>query len=218
MNDPGLNSLLQWGIENSDSSRNNATTAPSDQQRDPVRSLNADALAQLLHNAPSDADSMLHAMAAIVAPLDQVDLDNKLIAWDNFEMLIENIDNANNMESLKLWTPLLGQLDSEIAESRRWSAACLSTAVQNNPRSQERLLAMGGVSKLAALALKEAEDKLVKKKAINALSSEVRNYQPALTELEKELPDNLASDGRKTDAGDMEAVDSIIQRLRDHAA
>lgn len=40
----------------------------------------------------------------------EVDLETKLVAFDNFEMLIENLDNANNIENLKLWEPLLDVL------------------------------------------------------------------------------------------------------------
>jgi len=207
-----LNQLLQWSISNSDSSRTDPTTgAPTD----PSRGLNSQMLAELL-GGPSDADRMREAMTAIVAPLDQVDLENKLVAWDNFEQLIENLDNANNMESLGLWTPLVQQLDSEVGEVRKWAAWCCSTAVQNNVKSQERLLAMGAVPKLAKQATEDS-DLAARKKAVNALSSEVRNYQPALDELEKSLPESVWK-RKGLEAGDMDSVDEVIQALRDHAS
>jgi hypothetical protein len=156
-------------------------------------------------------------MTAIVAPIDQVDLENKLTAWDNLEQLIEQIDNANNMESLGLWQPLLQQLDSSEAEMRRMAAWCLSTAVQNNVKCQERLLAIGAITKLAKLAIDD-DSQAVRKKAVNALSSEVRNFQPGLDELEKHLPQQFSSGRRGADAGDMDAVDAIIGKLREQAA
>ena len=55
---------------------------------------------------PSDATLLKEAMAAIQSP--DASNENKLVAFDNFEQLIENIDNANNIESLGLWTPLIG--------------------------------------------------------------------------------------------------------------
>ena len=211
-----LNQLLQWGIENSDSSRNDTTTQPTDQQRDPSRGLNAKALAELL-GGPSDADRMRGAMAAIIAPTDQVNLESKMTAWDNFEQLIEQIDNANNLESLGLWPPLIKQLDNAEPEMRRMAAWCISTAVQNNVKSQERFLASGAISKLAKLAV-EDENQAVRKKAVTALSSEVRNFQPGLDELHQSLPKDLWAGRNGVDAGDMEAVDEVIQKLRDHAA
>ena len=207
-----LNELLKWGIENSDPSQNNSTA----QSTNPSRGLNTKALAELL-GGPTDADRMRGAMAAIVAPSEQVDLENKLIAWDNFEQLIENLDNANNMESLGLWPPLVQQLDSTEPEARRWAAWCLSTAVQNNVKCQERLLATGAISKLAKLAT-EDENQTVRKKAVTALSSEVRNFQPGLDELHQYVPKDLWAGANGVDAGDMDAVDEVIQKLRDHAS
>ena len=55
-----------------------------------------------------------------------------------------------------------------------------------------------------------------RKKAVYAISSSVRNYQPALDELVKHLPDGYPHD--KVDAGDMEAIDGIMDKLRAHPA
>ncbi len=209
---PSLNQLLQWSIEHSNKEQNGST----DQVRDPSRGLNAEALAQLL-GGPSDADHMRGAMAAIVAPVDQVDLENKSIAWENFEQLIEQIDNANNIESLGLWTPLTQQLDNSEPEMRKWAAWCISTAVQNNVKCQEKLLSLDIIPKLVRVAT-EDDSQAVRKKAISALSSEVRNFQPGLNEVLKHLPKSVWSGSLRLDAGDMEAVDEIIQTLRDNAA
>jgi hsp70-interacting protein len=142
----------------------------------------------------------------------EITLSDKLIAFDNFEQLIENLDNANNLGPLSLWTPLLEQLEHEEGEMRKMAAWCVGTAVQNNEKSQERLLAMGGVEKLVKLATREEEGRDVRRKAVYALSSAGRNYQPAMDVMTEEL-------GRgKVDAGDMDAVDEIINGLREDAA
>ena len=182
MNDPALNRLLQWSIQNTAASRNDPTTVQTDDIRQPSN-ISPELLAQLM-GGPSEADLMKAAMSAIVAPLEDCDLENKLVAWDNFEQLIEGIDNANNMQPLGLWIPLVGQLDSEHAECRAWAAHCLNTAVQNNPDCQERCLAINAIPKLIKQVLEDT-DKTARKKAAGALSSEVRNYQPAADELVK---------------------------------
>ncbi|PPJ50069.1 hypothetical protein CBER1_05058 [Cercospora berteroae] len=209
-----LNSLLQWGITNSAAANDDA---PEGQRRDPTKGLNPEMLAQLL-GGPSDADRMKDAMHAIVAPMDKVDLENKLIAWDNFEQLIEQIDNANNMDPLKLWEPLIRQLDHEEPEMRKNAALCISTAVQNNVKSQEHANSLGVVPKLAKLATDDT-NQAVRKKAIGALSSQVRNFQPGMDELEKALPESVwkSSEGGQ-DASDMDSCDAIIQKLRDLSA
>ncbi len=138
--DPGLNHLLKWSIQNSEASRNDPTsTTSAETERDDSpagNSLNAEALKALM-GGPSDAQLMQESMKAIQSP--DISLDNRLVAFDNLEQLIESIDNANNMESLGLWTPLMGQMDSEEADMRRMAAWCLGTAVQNNVKAQERV-------------------------------------------------------------------------------
>lgn len=54
-----------------------------------------------------------------------------------------------------------------------------------------------------------------RKKSVYALSSATRNYQPALNELIKHLPEDYGIG--QTDASDMEAVDSIMDKLRSHS-
>ena len=69
-----------------------------------------------------------------------VTLGNKLTAFDNLEQLVETIDNANNLEVLGLWTPLVQQLHNEEPELRRMAAWCIGTAVQNNLKAQEKVI------------------------------------------------------------------------------
>jgi len=203
--DPGLNSLLQWSVENSGDARS------TDQPISEPKGMSADALRALM-GGPSDADLMKQAMSIIVSADPAVTHDSKMTAFDNFEQLVENIDNANNMEPMGLWTPLIAQFDSSDADLRRMAAWCAGTAVQNNVKAQERCLAVNGVAKLCEMVTKD-EDKAVRRKAVYALSSSVRNYQPAMNEAVKLLPEAIV--GRdKVSAEDMDAIDSIMARLR----
>ncbi|KAG7145751.1 Hsp70 nucleotide exchange factor FES1 like protein [Verticillium longisporum] len=204
MGDRNLNDLLKWSIANQDIPEG-AEAPPGEAPR-----LNPEAMAALF-GGPSDADFMKDSMAAIHSA--DVPLDQKLIAFDNFEQLIESLDNANNISALSLWTPLLDCLAHEEAEIRRMAAWCVGTAVQNNAPSQERLLAMGGVPSLVALATKEGEQEVVRRKAIYALSSAVRNYQPAMDACTAELAKQGGSPD-KVDADNMDAVDVIMEDLK----
>jgi hsp70-interacting protein len=201
--DPGLNSLLQWGIENSDASRDPNATASE------PKSMSIDALRTLM-GGPSDADLMKQAMAIIVS--DETTQDAKMTAFDNFEQLVESIDNANNMEPLGLWTPLIQQLDSTEADLRRMAAWCVGTSVQNNIKAQERCLAVNGVAKLCTMVTKD-EDKATRRKAVYALSSCVRNYQPSMNEAVKLLPKDIVG-AEQVSAEDMNAIDGIMEKLR----
>ncbi len=67
------------------------------------------------------------------------------------------------------------------------AAWCVGTAVQNNETSQSRLVAMGGIPRLVTMATKEGETEAARRKALYALSSAVRNYQPAMDVATEEL-------------------------------
>ena len=212
--DPGMNQLLKWSIENSENpSADPTSTTDPKAQRPSGRPLNPDALNSFM-GGPTDADLMRESMAAILSP--EITLDNKLVAFDNFEQLIEVIDNANNMESLGLWAPLNGLLTHEEAELRKYAAWCFGTAVQNNVKAQAKVLEMGTIPTLTKLATDDSTES-VRRKAIYALSSETRNYQAGLDAAVKALPKVFAPEGA-INAGDMEAVDRVIEQLREASA
>ncbi|KAI9831947.1 MAG: hypothetical protein M1826_002675 [Phylliscum demangeonii] len=218
---PALNQLLKWGIENSDPLADShpptvdggggVEAAGASGRRPDLEALNA------LFSGPSDADLMKEAMTAITSS--ETSLSNKLVAFDNFEQLIESLDNANNMTVLQLWEPLIAQLQSEEADVRHMAAWCVGTAVQNNVPAQKSAVDMGAVPALVKLALQDKEEK-VRRKAIYALSSSVRNYQPAFNAMAKELPEDVMGpvagpvDGSGSDAGNMDHVDELISRVK----
>jgi hypothetical protein len=133
MADPRINNLLKWSIENSGATLNDPDAPKSGRDFDP------EALRQLLEGAsgPSDAEMMVRKMQLIMN--DELSLEDRVSAFDDFEMLIENLDNANNMENLGLWTKLVEQLENEHAELRKYAAWCAGTAVENNVKAQERV-------------------------------------------------------------------------------
>ncbi|KAH6987546.1 nucleotide exchange factor Fes1-domain-containing protein [Ilyonectria sp. MPI-CAGE-AT-0026] len=210
MDDKRLNELLKWSIEHSETTTNDPQAAA------PTSDLTPELMAAIM-GGPSDADLMKASMEIITSSdAEQVSLEDKLIAFDNFEQLIEGLDNANNMANLSLWTPLLEQLRHDEREMRKMAAWCIGTAVQNNERTQERLLAMGehGVPQLVHLATHEDEHEEVRRKAVYALSSACRNYQPSMDLFAEELTKKGHATG-KVDATDMEAVDVVVHGLRD---
>lgn len=207
--DKRLNDLLKWSIENSDTTKNDPAAPTSDTQLTPD-------VMNAIMGGPSEADLMRASMEIITSTDDDVSLDDKLIAFDNFEQLIESLDNANNIANLSLWTPLLDQLRHDEREIRKMAAWCIGTAVQNNERTQEKLLAMGGIPPLVELATRDTEGEDVRRKAIYALSSAVRNYQPSFDQFAEELS-KAGHSVQKTDATNMEAVDEIMGSLREKA-
>lgn len=199
--DPSLSNLLKWSIENSNPTEPTTDTNEQPQQSRPIDPsvLNA------IFGGPSDADLMKESMNSILDS--SIPLSDRLIAFDNFEQLIESLDNANNMAPLGLWTPLLSQLEHKEPELRKMAAWCVGTAVQNNVQAQERALVGGAVPRL--LKLFQENEEMNRRKARYAVSSLVRNYQPGVDALVEEL-----NDGRPgIDASDMEAIDRLLEEL-----
>ncbi|KAI9040930.1 Hsp70 nucleotide exchange factor FES1 [Aspergillus affinis] len=213
--DANMNGLLKWSIQNStnpsdpnaSNASNNNSTAVADAAS---RGITPEMISSLL-GGPSDADLMKAAMEALRS--DEVDLENKMIAFDNFEQLLENIDNANNMEPLGLWTPLVELLRHEEADMRRMAAWCVGTAVQNNEKAQDKLVLLNALPTLISNATSDPNP-ATRKKSVYAISSAVRNYQPAMDEAVRHFPEGYPRE--KVDAGDMEAVDAIMDKLRAH--
>ncbi|KAF2121222.1 Hsp70 nucleotide exchange factor fes1 [Lophiotrema nucula] len=203
MNDPNLNTLLKWSVENSEASKG------PDASRTP---LNPEAIAALFGQQKSDAQRMEEELAVIDNQDGTRRLEDRLTAFDNYEMLVENLDNANNMESLGHWTRLVKHLEDAESEIRMYAAWCCATAVQNNLRSQERLLVLDAVPTLAKLATQDT-DKAVRKKAILALSSAIRNFQPSLDAAIPNIPEDIRPKGG-LDATDMDSIDNLVSDLR----
>ncbi|KAI9885483.1 MAG: actin [Watsoniomyces obsoletus] len=217
--DRQMNELLRWSIQNSERGQvngngiegpNGVNGAPPAAQHPPdTEAMN------VLFGGPSDAELMKAAMAVITS--DDALLQDKLIAFDNLEQLVESIDNANNLAPLDLWEPLIELLRSPEADLRRMAAWCCGTAVQNNTAAQVEVVDREALPLLASLALHDSEAS-VRRKAIYALSSAVRNHQPALDALVGVLPPTVLGEvgqGR-LNASDMDAVDGIIERLNRH--
>ncbi|CAG7929484.1 unnamed protein product [Penicillium olsonii] len=205
--DPEMNKLLKWSVTNSQASVGAEGEGSAPNATEAAKTMTPEMLSRLF-GGPSDADLMRAAMEVVHDS--ETDLENKLIAFDNFEQLIEGIDNANNLEPLGLWTPLVQLLKHDETEIRRYAAWSIGTAVQNNPKAQDKLVLLNTIPDLVTLATTDA-NQATRKKAIYALSSAVRNYQPAMNELNKSLPEGYPTE---TDAGDMDAVDVIMDKLR----
>ncbi|KAF2003047.1 Fes1-domain-containing protein [Amniculicola lignicola CBS 123094] len=205
MTEPNFNNLLKWSIENSEASR----TDPDAPKKAPTRI--DPAVFKALMGGPSDADYMRMKMDVITS--DDATLEQKVRAFDDFEMLIETIDNANNIAALKLWDKLVAQLDHEEADIRKYAAWCAGTAVENNPKAQEKLMDHNAIPTLARLATEDT-DRDVRKKAIRALSQVARNFQPGLDLVVEHIHPKFKPEG-KLDAEDMASVDSLILMLRE---
>lgn len=120
---PNMTDLLGWSTD--------PNRAPMDDKaKQELRNL-------MFGTGPSNAEQMKMAMACIQDLADT--RDNKEIAFGNLHDLVEQVDNANNLEPLKLWQPLVDLLEHEEDYVREKAAWCMGAAVENNVKSQERV-------------------------------------------------------------------------------
>jgi hypothetical protein len=134
MNDPSLNNLLKWGIQNSEASRNDPSTAPQ-----PMSDVDKAALMQLLSGVQPKSDAEVMDESLDIIEDEEALAENKYTAFKTFETIIQQLDNANNLENKERWTRLIKQLKSQDPKLRMWAAHSCGTAVQNNIRTQERV-------------------------------------------------------------------------------
>ncbi|OUM65163.1 hypothetical protein PIROE2DRAFT_7882 [Piromyces sp. E2] len=97
-------------------------------------------------------------------------LNEKLNALDEMEMLVEQIDNANNLRPLKLWPVLLDVFTSTTEpEIKMYIAWIFGTSVQNNETAQKDFID-NGVLQPVINSLTTDDDTRVLKKVIYCLS------------------------------------------------
>jgi hsp70-interacting protein len=159
--------LFEWSIANATASEDTSITPKASSTLDPKI---IDAIL-----GPDDAALMRESMVAIKDT--SLSLDDRLTAFDNLELLVESIDNASNLQVLKLWPPLLSQLSAPEAPIRRYAAWVIGTAVQNNPKAQGHLLQYKGVKKLVESL---GDEYTVRTKVIYALGSELSHCPAAV--------------------------------------
>ncbi|KAJ4496245.1 nucleotide exchange factor Fes1-domain-containing protein [Lentinula edodes] len=196
-----MQSLLRWGIENSTpqnttntntNNTNNNTNTPNtpnttttnnnNNNAPPARrpDLHPEIIDLLL--GKSDAQLMKEAMAIAV---DEGNTEeDRVSALDNLEMLIEQIDNANDLENLKMWDPLHALLTSSTDGITTQTLWVIGTALQNNPSAQDAYLKLNPLPTLTSfLSPSPSPSKPLRSKAIYALSGLLKHNAPALLQL-----------------------------------
>lgn len=213
-----LNSLLHWAVANtpardpatsgpSTPAANGAALHPSDplhpdhvpsdhllddgvipvsSTQPPVR--RSDLTSDMLDAIMGKSDTVIMKEKMEVILNEKEELSNRLVALDDFEMLIESLDNANNLESLKMWPSLVGLLSSSEDEVVQLACWICGTAIQNNPKAQASFHAQSPLPKIYSLI--SSSDPSVspqtRAKALYCLSAALKHWPDALTDLSQE--------------------------------
>ncbi|KAJ7153458.1 nucleotide exchange factor Fes1-domain-containing protein [Mycena crocata] len=190
-----MESLLRWGIENSASPADGANPPPA-----PRQDLDPAIIDMIL--GKSDAELMKEDMS--VATDESRSESARIEALDHLEMLIEQIDNANNIEKLQMWTPLQNLITSAPTSSIKMQALwVIGTALQNNPAAQnavslrlcyEHMLSLTDIQYFSHdplpvltsfLKPSPTSTSQTRSKAIYALSGLLKHNAPAVADLSR---------------------------------
>lgn len=105
--------------------------------------------------------------------------EDTLNALYTLEEIIENIDWANDLHTLKGLVPLFDRLEHRSDDVRAYAAACIGAAAQNNPKVQAQILELGAFGRLVAAAQREQQPAVLAK-MFYAISSMIRSSHVAL--------------------------------------
>ncbi|KAI0263178.1 armadillo-type protein [Gloeopeniophorella convolvens] len=170
-----MQSLLRWGIENSGKGDETAAPVAPRTDLDPE-------IIDLILGKP-DAELMKESLAR--AQDESVDEDARLTALDDLEMLVENIDNANDLEKLKMWEPLQKLLTSPSNDIKVQALWVIGTALQNNPAAQKAYLSLSPFSTVLSFLSPSVRSSALRSKAVYAISGLLKHSTAAIAQFEE---------------------------------
>ncbi|TFY67417.1 hypothetical protein EVJ58_g1634 [Rhodofomes roseus] len=173
-----MESLLRWGIEHSG---NNDGAQPQPPRS--VQSLDPGIIDAILGRP--DSELMKEALA--IAVDEGKDEDARIQALDDFETFVEQIDNANNIDKMKMWEPLHNLLKSPNSTEgiKMQTLWIIGTAVQNNPSAQKACLALSPMPTLLTFLNPSVNSSKLRSKAVYALSGLLKHNAAAVQQLDE---------------------------------
>jgi len=172
-----MDQLLRWSIENSGPGDSSQTQAPVERKEfDPA----------ILDHILGRPDSELMKEAIARASEEERNEDERVAALDELEMLVEHIDNANDLEKLKLWGPLQKLLisSSSSEDIKIQTLWVMGTAMQNNPAAQSAYLSLDPLSTVISFLSPSTRSPQLRSKAVYALSSLLKHNAAAVDQLD----------------------------------
>ncbi|GAA6003102.1 Hsp70 nucleotide exchange factor FES1 [Rhodotorula paludigena] len=181
-------SLLRWGIENAQPGTLRQTAEDIKAGKRP--DLNPEILKAMM--GQSDAEKMRECMLVIeghwvdrdgtgeVKNSADITPEDRYRAWEDLEMLIQDLDNANDLQNMGLWDPIIKHLTSDDDETVMYACWVCGTAVQNNPKSQKAFLDHDPLPTISSIVSSSSASSETRAKALYALSSALKHWDAAV--------------------------------------
>ncbi|KAG9007509.1 hsp70 nucleotide exchange factor fes1 [Tulasnella sp. 427] len=162
-----MRDLLAWSTEHHTTSEDPNYVPPR-----PLEELDPGLIDMIL--GKPDAVRMRDAMA--IAVDESKSEEDRVVALDDMELA----NNANDMEVLKLWEPVLQLTQSPIPAISAQALWVVGTAVQNNPKSQEAFLKHDPFPTVITALTSEKSTNEIRAKAMYVLSGALRHNREAV--------------------------------------
>lgn len=169
-----MEKLLQWSTAQQSDDPEVRARAPAPDPK---------LLAQVLgaNTGKDEPTLMKEDISVLVCDDPRITVEDKLTALEDFEMLVQNLDNANNISPMGIW-PEIAKLylykGEEEDEFRGLGALITGTAVQNNSKCQDDFLkcvGFQGMKDLLELS-KSTSSNNTRSRALYALSGLVAHH------------------------------------------
>lgn len=164
-----MEKLLQWSTAQQSQDPEVRAKAPAPDPKLLAQVLGAD-------TGKDDATLMKEDISVLLCDDPQISIDDKITALEDFEILVQNLDNANNISPMGIW-PEIAKLytykGEEEDEFKGLGTLITGTAVQNNTKCQNdffKIVGEEGMQNLLSLTKKENNFN-VRARALYAISS-----------------------------------------------
>ncbi|KAI9116060.1 hypothetical protein K1719_012990 [Acacia pycnantha] len=173
---PNWDGLLKWSLAHSDGTRPTGNLSEEDQRwfMEAMQAQTVDVIKRMkeITLVMKTPEQELEAQGVTPAEIEDM--------LDELQEHVESIDMANDLDSIGGLVPLLGYLKNPHANIRAKAADVVTTIVQNNPQSQERVMNANGFEPLIS-NLSSDPDVKVRTKALGALSSLIHHNKKGIT-------------------------------------
>ncbi|KAJ9108150.1 hypothetical protein QFC19_002618 [Naganishia cerealis] len=196
-----LQQLLQWSTSQTvqQQAGNNSSTAvapkedvtpitPGSTAAAPIQEKKFDTA--ILDHIMGKSEAVIMREKLAIAVDREEDLSERIMAMDDFEMLVESIDNASDMQNMGMWPKVLDLLTDKQDPIIKLACWICGTAIQNNPKAQEAFHSHKPMSKLYSIisSIHPTNSDIqisnsTRAKAVYCLSAALKHWPAAITDL-----------------------------------
>ncbi|KAH8926178.1 hypothetical protein BT69DRAFT_1239382 [Atractiella rhizophila] len=170
--------LLQWGLANAPPNSLPALNAEIQAGKRP--DLNPEMLKHIM--GESDAEKIMRCFKVLKRSLDEGEpASEREVTWESLEMLVADLDNANDLENMKLWPVLIEFLQAKDDLDKFNALWICGTAIQNNEKSQNHFLAQNPLPLLNSIVLDNPSAE-TRSKAIYCISGCLKHNEKTATQ------------------------------------